>query len=53
MILQGLFNAVLKGPGLVMLHSMALPKLRAAVATAGGGGGGGGGNDGGGGGGGN
>eukprot|EP00747_Dinoflagellata_sp_TGD_P032956 gnl/TRDRNA2_/TRDRNA2_136312_c2_seq1.p1 gnl/TRDRNA2_/TRDRNA2_136312_c2~~gnl/TRDRNA2_/TRDRNA2_136312_c2_seq1.p1 ORF type:complete len:236 (-),score=40.51 gnl/TRDRNA2_/TRDRNA2_136312_c2_seq1:197-802(-) len=31
---QGLFNAVLTGPGLVMLHSMSLGKLRAAVAPA-------------------
>lgn len=28
---QGLFNAVLKGPGFVMLHSMALAKLRRAI----------------------
>ncbi|GAX74469.1 hypothetical protein CEUSTIGMA_g1918.t1 [Chlamydomonas eustigma] len=39
---QGLYNAVLKGPGRVMLQSMALAKLRAAVAPAVGGSGGGG-----------
>jgi hypothetical protein len=38
---------VLKGPGLVMLHSMGLEKLRAAIGVStGGGGGGGGGGDG-------
>lgn len=31
---QGLYNAVLKGPGFVMLHSMALAKLKAAVGTS-------------------
>jgi len=35
---QGLFNAVLTGPGLVMLHSMSLGKLRAAIAPSQGGG---------------
>jgi len=32
---QGLYNAVLKGPGFVMLHSMALAKLRRAVGAGG------------------
>eukprot|EP00930_Biecheleria_cincta_P035996 TRINITY_DN2471_c0_g1_i2.p1 TRINITY_DN2471_c0_g1~~TRINITY_DN2471_c0_g1_i2.p1 ORF type:complete len:284 (+),score=46.90 TRINITY_DN2471_c0_g1_i2:87-938(+) len=35
---QGLFNATLTGPGFVMLHSMALAKLKAAVGNQGGGG---------------
>jgi uncharacterized protein (AIM24 family) len=35
---QGLFNSVLIGPGMVMVHSMSLSKLRAAVGTAPGGG---------------
>lgn len=35
---QGLFNTVLTGPGFVMVHSMSLGRLRAAVAPAGGGG---------------
>eukprot|EP00440_Ansanella_granifera_P026471 gb/GFBE01028753.1/.p1 GENE.gb/GFBE01028753.1/~~gb/GFBE01028753.1/.p1 ORF type:complete len:289 (+),score=57.95 gb/GFBE01028753.1/:1-867(+) len=37
---QGLFNASLTGPGFIMVHSMALSKLRAAVATPGANGGG-------------
>jgi uncharacterized protein (AIM24 family) len=28
---QGLFNTVLTGPGFVMVHSMSLSRLRAAV----------------------
>jgi uncharacterized protein (AIM24 family) len=35
---QGLYNSVLRGPGMVMVHSMALSKLRAAVGTNAGGG---------------
>jgi len=35
---QGLFNAVLTGPGFVMVHTMALAKLQKAVGSAGGGG---------------
>lgn len=34
---QGLFNTVLKGPGFVMVHSMSLGRLRAAVGGGGGG----------------
>jgi|EP00427_Karlodinium_veneficum_P023498 uncharacterized protein (AIM24 family) len=35
---QGLFNSVLRGPGMVMVHSMSLSKLRAAVGGGAGGG---------------
>lgn len=34
---QGLFNAVLTGPGWVMLHTMSLGKLRRAIGAGGGG----------------
>ena len=46
---EGLFNTQIVGPGLVIVESMALGRLRKAVAPAGGNGGGGGGGDGGGG----
>jgi len=38
---QGLFNAVLTGPGFVMVHTMSLVKLKKAVGPPGGGGAGG------------
>jgi len=44
---MGLFNAVLTGPGLVMLHTMSMQKMAKLVPSGGGGGGGGGGGDGG------
>jgi len=37
---QGLFNTVLTGPGFIMVHSMALSRLRSAIAMPGQGGGG-------------
>jgi uncharacterized protein (AIM24 family) len=36
---EGLFNTELTGPGLVIVHSMALGRLRAAIGYSGGGGG--------------